>query len=64
MVLYTACLRYGAPEHLISDTGGAFTSDEVEAVCTRLGIDHQTITSTQGESYMNLMVRQVAYKRK
>ena len=55
MVLYTACLRYGAPEHLISDKGGAFTSDEVEAVCTRLGIDHQTITSTQGESYMNLM---------
>jgi transposase InsO family protein len=45
---------------LISDKGGAFTSDEVEAVCKRLGIDHQTITSTQGESYMNLMVRQVA----
>jgi transposase InsO family protein len=55
MVLYTACVRYGAPEHLISDKGGAFISDEVEAVCKRLGIDHQTITSTQGESYMNLM---------
>jgi transposase InsO family protein len=55
MVLYTACLRYGAPEHLISDKGGAFISNEVEAVCTRLGIDHQTIISTQGESYMNLM---------
>jgi hypothetical protein len=55
MVLYTACLRYGAPDHLISDTGGAFTSDEVEAVCTRLGIDHHTMTSTQGESYMHLM---------
>ena len=55
MVLYTACLRYGAPAHLISDKGGAFISAEVEAVCTRLGIDHQTITSTQGESYMNLM---------
>jgi transposase len=54
-VLYTACLRYGTPEHLISDKGGAFTSNEVEAVCQRLGIDHQTITSTQGESYMNLM---------
>jgi hypothetical protein len=60
MVLYTACLRYGAPEHLISDKGGAFISAEVEAVCTRLGIDHKTIISTQGESYMNLMVRQVA----
>src|SRR2546428_1665821 len=55
MVLYTACLRYGAPEHLISDKGGAYISEEVEAVCHRLGIDHQTITSTQGESYMNLM---------
>jgi transposase InsO family protein len=50
MVLYTACVRYGAPEHLISDKGGAFISTEVEAVCTRLGIDHHTITSTQGES--------------
>ena len=27
MGLYTACLRYGAPEHLISDAGGAFTSN-------------------------------------
>jgi transposase InsO family protein len=44
MVLYTACVRYGAPEHLISDKGGAFISAEVEAVCTRLGIDHHTIT--------------------
>src|SRR4029453_10148312 len=26
-----------------------------EAVCTRLEIDHPTIVSTQGESYMNLM---------
>ena len=56
MVLYTACVRYGAPDHVISDTGGAYISNEVEAVCTRLGIDHQTIVSTQGESYMNLMV--------
>ena len=55
MVLYTACLRYGAPDHLISDTGGAYIANEVEAVCKRLGIDHQTIVSTQGESYMNLM---------
>ena len=54
-VLYTACLRYGAPVHLISDQGGAYISNDVEAVCTRLGIDHRTITSTQGESYKNLM---------
>jgi transposase InsO family protein len=55
MVLYTACVRYGVPEYLISDSGGAFTSHEFEAVCTRLGVDHQTIVSTEGESYMNLM---------
>jgi transposase len=55
MVLYTACVRYGVPECLISDSGSAFTSKEFEAVCTRLGIDHQTIVSTQGESYLNWM---------
>lgn len=55
MVLYTACVRYGAPAHVISDTGGAYISGEFEAVCTRLGIDHHTMVSTQGESSMNLM---------
>ena len=34
MVLYTACLRYGAPQTLISDSGGAYISEEFEAVCT------------------------------
>jgi transposase InsO family protein len=55
MVLYTACLRYGAPDFLISDSGGAFTSNEFEAVCKRLGIDHKPMESTKGESYLNLM---------
>src|SRR5712691_2474340 len=54
-VLYTACQRYGVPVHLISDSGGAFISDAFEGVCTRLDIDHQTIVSTQGQSYQNLM---------
>jgi hypothetical protein len=54
-VLSTACQRYGVPVHLISDSGGAFISDAFEGVCTRLAIDHQTIVSTQGQSYMNLM---------
>ena len=43
-------LRYGAPQTLISDSGGAYISTEFEAVCSRLEIDHQTIISTQGES--------------
>jgi len=55
LVLYTACQRYGAPETLISDSGGAFTSNEFEGVCDRLEIDHKTIISTQGESYMNIL---------
>jgi hypothetical protein len=55
MVLYTACLRYGAPVHLVSDSGGAYTSADFEAVCTRLHIRHETIVSTQGESYLNWM---------
>jgi transposase InsO family protein/transposase len=54
-VLYTACRRYGAPQHLVSDKGGAFISNEFEAVCERLDIDHKTITGKDGESYKNLM---------
>ena len=54
-VLYAAVRRYGVPVHLISDSGGAFIADAFAGVCTRLGIDHQTIVSTEGQSYMNLM---------
>jgi hypothetical protein len=53
MVLYTACVRYGAPTSLVSDSGGAYTSEAFEAVCGWLEIDHKTIGSTQGESYLN-----------
>jgi transposase InsO family protein len=55
MVLYTACRRYGAPAHLVSDSGGAYRSAGFEAVCRRLQIQHETIVSTQGESYLNWM---------
>ena len=54
-VLFTACQRYGTPQYLISDKGSAYISNVVEAVCTRLGIDHRTITGKDGESYKNLM---------
>src|SRR5256886_15461778 len=30
--LYTACLRYGAPQHVISDSGGAYISDRKSVV--------------------------------
>jgi len=55
MVRYTACLRYGAPPHLSSDTGGASISDDGAAVCPRLGLDHRPMTSPPGESDTNLM---------
>jgi transposase InsO family protein len=55
IMLYTACLRYGIPEALISDSGGAYTSNDFEVVCSRLQLRHETIVSTQGESYQNLM---------
>jgi hypothetical protein len=55
MVLYTACLRYGVPDTLISDSGGAYTSNAFEEVCTRLQLSHETIESTKGESYQNLV---------
>jgi transposase InsO family protein len=53
MVLYTACRRYGAPETLISDSGGAFISKDFEAVCRRLQIYHAPMESTKGGSYLN-----------
>jgi transposase InsO family protein len=55
MVLYTACLRYGVPDTLVSDRGGAYTSNDFEAVCTRPQVRHETIVTIQGESYRNLM---------
>ena len=55
MVLYTACLRDGAPASLVSDRGGAYTSNDCEAVCRRRQIQHETIISTQGERDQHLM---------
>jgi hypothetical protein len=64
MVLYTACTRYGAPETLVSDSGGAYTSNDFEAVCARLQIQHETIESTTGESYQNLMETHLNIQRR
>jgi Winged helix-turn helix/Integrase core domain len=55
MVLYTACVRYGVPDTLISDSGGAYTSNAFGEVCTQLQLSHETIESTKGESYQNLV---------
>jgi hypothetical protein len=54
-VLSTACQREGVPVQVMSDSGGAFLSDALEGVCTRLGMDPQTLVSTEGQSSMNLM---------
>ena len=55
LVLYSACQQYGAPQRMLSDSGGAYISNEFEAVCRRLEIEHITIVSTQGESWLNIM---------
>lgn len=55
MVLYTACLRYGSPKTIISDSGGAYISEAFEAVGDRLEMHHEPIVSTHGDSYKNLM---------
>ena len=41
---------FSSPKALISDSGGAFTSNEFEAVCTRLQIDHKPMESTKGKA--------------
>jgi Integrase core domain len=53
MVLYTACLRYGVPQSMLADRGGAFTSRAFAAVCHRLQLHHAPIESTKGESYLH-----------
>jgi hypothetical protein len=40
---------------LLSDSGGAFTSNAFAAVCKRLPIHHEPIKSTQGASDTNLI---------
>ncbi len=55
LVLYSACQQYGAPQRMLSDSGGASISHEFEAVCRRCELEPITIVSTQGESWLNIM---------
>jgi transposase InsO family protein len=64
MVLSTACLRYGVPDTLVSDRGGAYPSNDFEAVCTRLQVRHETIVSTQGERDQNLTETHINIQRR
>jgi hypothetical protein len=64
MVLDTACLRDGVPDTLVSNRGGAYTSNAFEAVCTRLQVRHETVVSTQGESDQNLTETHVNIQRR
>jgi len=63
MVLYTACVQYGVPEFLVSDSGGAYTSNAFESVCERLAIQHVTIVSMQGESLCSAIIVSPCRKR-
>jgi hypothetical protein len=64
MVLSTACLRYGSPKTIISDSGGASISEAFAAVCDRLALHHEPIVSTHGDSYKNLMETHVNVQRR
>jgi hypothetical protein len=64
MVLDTACLRSGAPQTVISDSGGAYSADDFDAVCQRGQIHHERIVRTQGESDTNLMATHVHLQRR
>jgi Homeodomain-like domain len=55
LVRYTACRQDGAPQRILSDSGGASISNACEAVCTRLEIEPITIVSAPGESGMHIM---------
>jgi hypothetical protein len=61
---YTACLHDGAPASLVSDSGGASTSADVAAGCTRLQIRHETLVSTPGESEQNWLATHVHGQRR
>jgi hypothetical protein len=64
MVLYTACLRSGAPTTLSSDSGGAYISADFEAVCHRLESEHKPIKSPQGQSYLHWMETHLNVQRR
>jgi hypothetical protein len=46
---YTACLRSGAPQSLLADSGGAFTANEVTAVVKRLALPPTPLGRTHGD---------------
>jgi transposase len=64
LVLYTAGLRYGAPKVLGLDSGGAYISEDLEAVCRRLQSHHEPMVSPQGESSQNLMATHCNIQRR
>ena len=49
---------------MISDSGGALTSNEFEAVCTRLQIDHKPMASPKGERYLHWMATHFNVQRR
>ena len=64
MVLDTACQHDGVPASVVSDRGGASTSNAFEAVCTRLQIRHEPSVSTPGESDLNWRETHVNMQRR
>lgn len=52
-LLYEAVLKWGAPGSIVSDSGGAFISNDYEACCERLGIRVEHIEAHQ--SWQNMI---------
>ena len=49
---------------MLSDSGGALTSKELEAVCTRWQIAHQPMERTKGESSLHGLETHVHVQRR
>lgn len=69
MVLYTAILRFGIPDTIVSDNGAVFTSDTFQYICRRLNIRHEPIEKGKPwenliEAFFGIQARMMDYKIK
>ena len=61
-LLYEAVRQWGAPAAIVSDSGGAFTSEDYRRTCSRLGIEVHYIEAQQ--SWQNLIETHFNIQRK
>jgi hypothetical protein len=66
-LLYETVRQWGAPGTIVSDSGGAFTSEDYRRTCSRLGIEVQYIEARQSwqnliETHFNIQRKMADYK--